>query len=90
MEQNKVTCLNIIKTIFRSITILCLKDFVGMFPKAAFVMFLHVEEEINKGPTILQTALGSMACVRLSLHLSQTAILPNTALMTTIHHHYVS
>ena len=51
---SKIICLNIIEIIFSTPVILCLKDSVVMFPKAVFVVFLNVEEEINKGSTVLR------------------------------------
>ena len=50
---SKIICLNLIETIFSTPVILCLKDSIEMSPKAVFVMFLNVEEKINKGSTVL-------------------------------------
>lgn len=67
MGQHKIICLNVIAAMFSATTSLFLKDFVGMFPKAVFVMFINVEEEIQKGSAILQITSGSVACVRVNV-----------------------
>ena len=90
MRQHRIIYLNIIETIFSTTTMIYLTDFVGVFPKAVFVVVLNMEI-INKGSTVLQITLSSKACYRVNvLCLSKSVILPKTKLVTTIHHFYMS